>query len=142
MDAEDLNHFEALLKAKRAALLRQLERIEKTSMKSERGDLSSDVASPDYHTVDEASDDAERERAFLFASREGRYLHHLEEALDRIARGVFGLCRTCGKPISRDRLEAVPHASLCILCKSKEEKSRSKDAGALTPERTEDELLF
>ena len=58
----------------------------------------------------------------MFASKEGRYLHHLNEALDRIESGTFGVCRTCGQEISKARLEAVPHATQCIQCKSREER--------------------
>ena len=141
MNQKDLKHFEALLQAKRNELLRQLEHIEKTSMKNTPQDSARDLSSSAYHIADQASDSAERERAFLFASREGRYLHHIEEALDRIAKGRFGICRICGKGISKERLEAVPHATMCIQCKSKEEKSGSGYFGFPVPEEAEDDAL-
>lgn len=139
MNKGDLRHFEALLRTKRAELLRQLDHIEQTSMKSTPQDSSGDLSSVAFHMADQASDSAERELAFLFASREGRYLHHLDEALERIARGEFGVCRICGKPISKDRLEAVPHATMCIGCKSREERARANQADTATPEEAEEE---
>jgi RNA polymerase-binding protein DksA len=63
----------------------------------------------------------EREKAYYFATREGRLLYHVDQALERIEDGSYGNCHNCGQPISRDRLEAVPHARLCINCKMKEE---------------------
>lgn len=43
-------------------------------------------------------------------------LRAIEAALDRIARGTFGICVRCGGEISRERLAAVPHAALCERC--------------------------
>jgi RNA polymerase-binding protein DksA len=71
--------------------------------------------------ADQGTDAQEREKAFLIAHREGRYLDHLDRALERIQKGTYGFCMECGKLISRPRLEAVPHARLCIECKSSEE---------------------
>ena len=59
----------------------------------------------------------EREKTFLFASREGKFLNHLEDALSRIDRGEYGRCTVCGKLIEKERLEAVPHAQQCLQCK-------------------------
>ena len=67
-----------------------------------------------------ASGCEEKQREMSATQKDGRYLHHLREALRRIGDGAYGICR-CGKEISRDRLEALPHATMCIECKSKEE---------------------
>ncbi|NIR51806.1 hypothetical protein GWO43_24835 [candidate division KSB1 bacterium] len=67
----------------------------------------------------------EREKAFFFATQEGRYLYHLEQALERIENKTYGHCHECGEQISKDRLEAVPHARLCITCKSNEENNKT-----------------
>lgn len=142
MNRKELKYFDALLQAKRTELLRQLEYIEKTSMKNTPQDSAGNLSSVAYHMADQASDAAEQERAFLFASREGRYLHHIEEALSRIVKGKFGICRICGMEISRERLKAVPHATMCIQCKSKEEKSGSKYFSFLVPEKNEDDILL
>jgi RNA polymerase-binding protein DksA len=66
----------------------------------------------------------EREKAFLFAAREGNLLYHLDKALERVEDGTYGKCVGCGAEIGHERLEAVPHVRLCIQCKSKEEKER------------------
>jgi len=49
---------------------------------------------------------------------------HIDEALRRIEDGAYGNCHSCGKQISAARLEAVPHARLCIECKAKEEDKK------------------
>ena len=70
----------------------------------------------------------EREKQFLFASQEGRYLWHVNEALRRLYGNPdnFGKCHNCGKDIAFDRLDALPHARLCISCKEKEEDEKRR----------------
>jgi RNA polymerase-binding protein DksA len=46
----------------------------------------------------------------------------IDAALQRIDEGTFGTCRTCGKPIGEDRLEALPYTTQCIDCKRREER--------------------
>jgi RNA polymerase-binding protein DksA len=65
------------------------------------------------------TDAMEREKNFLLAAREVRFLGDLDEALRRIEKGIFGWCKDCGKLIEKKRLEAVPHATLCVSCKNK-----------------------
>jgi RNA polymerase-binding protein DksA len=49
-------------------------------------------------------------------------LSEIDEALKRIEAGTFGTCRTCGKPIGEERLEALPYTTQCIDCKRKAER--------------------
>ena len=79
-----------------------------------------------FHMADQGTDAMEREKQFLFASQEGRYLWHVNEALRRLYRAPkeFGLCHDCRKPIDLDRLDVLPHARLCISCKAKEEDAK------------------
>lgn len=45
----------------------------------------------------------------------------VESALGRIEDGTYGTCKTCGQPIPRERLEALPFAGQCVACKSREQ---------------------
>ena len=121
MQKKDLRYFKELLLEKRAALLEDLEHIEDNSMSSTPQDSSGDLSAYSYHMADLGTDAMEREKAFMFASRGGKYLDHLDAALERIKRGAFGTCQKCGEEIGRERLEAVPHATMCIQCKSAEQ---------------------
>jgi RNA polymerase-binding protein DksA len=67
--------------------------------------------------MEQGTDAMEREKTFLFASREGKFLNYLDDALKRIERGDYGFCTECGKLIDKERLEAVPHSTLCVKCK-------------------------
>jgi RNA polymerase-binding transcription factor DksA len=78
--------------------------------------------------ADQGTDAMEREKQFLFASQEGRYLWHVNEALRRLYKtpDKFGLCHQCGAEINFERLDALPHARLCITCKEKEEDGKRR----------------
>jgi RNA polymerase-binding transcription factor DksA len=94
---------------------------EQAKQSAEQND--SDSYSYSDHMADLGTDAMEREKMLLFASKEGRYLYRLEEALRRLYKepDSFGVCHSCGKLIDFERLEALPHARYCIDCKLKEE---------------------
>jgi RNA polymerase-binding protein DksA len=79
--------------------------------------------------ADMGTDAMEREKAFLFASAEGRLLYSVNEALRRLYRNEYGICESCGKEIGKARLDAVPYASLCVSCQEKQEKSENAARG-------------
>jgi DnaK suppressor protein len=124
MEKKQLEHYKNLLLEKRTELKDQLGIIRDTSFKNTMKDSSGDNSSYSLHMADQGTDAQEREKAFMFAYREGRLIYHIDEALERIDKGVFGLCSECEKPISKERLEVVPHARMCIKCKSKEETEK------------------
>ena len=123
MKKSELAKFEKLLLKKREEMIEQLQLRKKqidTTIKDSTGDLSG----YSYHMADQGTDAMEREKAFMFASKSGRLLYHIDEALRRLRKGEYGNCHTCGKPITKARLEAVPHARFCIECKEKEENAK------------------
>ena len=122
MKKKEREYFKNLILDKKKQVFAELGYLEKNSMSETMKNSSGDLSAYSFHMADQGTDTMEREKAFFFASREGRYLHHLNEALDRIEKGTYGICRTCGKKIQTKRLEAVPHATLCIECKKEEEK--------------------
>ncbi|EQB62525.1 MAG: hypothetical protein RBG1_1C00001G0104 [candidate division Zixibacteria bacterium RBG-1] len=123
MKKKDLEKYEMLLLAKRAEILGELGLLKKNVLDTTIKDSSGDLSGYSYHMADQGTDAEEREKAFLLASKSGRLLYHIDEALRRIKDKTFGKCQECGGEISTARLEAVPHARLCINCKEKEEKS-------------------
>ena len=121
----DLAHFEKRLLEERKRVLKELgthsETFGTTDQQSD-GDLSS----YSFHMADQGTDAMEREKAFLFASQEGRFLWHIDEALRRLYRApeAFGRCHSCGQNIAFERLDALPHARFCIHCKTREEDGK------------------
>ncbi len=117
----DLKHFEKRLLEERERILRQLGVFGENYANTLK-DSSGDLSSYSFHMADMGTDAMEREKAFLFASQEGRLLYHIDEALRRLYRGEsYGKCHSCGNKIQKKRLDALPHARLCIECKSREE---------------------
>jgi RNA polymerase-binding protein DksA len=124
MKKKDLEKYEKLLLAKRAELIAEMGLLKKEAFDSTIKDSTGELSSYSYHMADQGTDAMEREKAFLFHSKSGRLLYHIDEALRRIKDKTFGKCQECGQEISSARLEAVPHARLCIKCKEKEEKKK------------------
>ncbi len=127
MNKEELKFFEKLLNEKKETLIQELDYIEDNSMRLNAKDGAGDLSSHAYHLADHATETQDREQAFHMASREGRYLFYIEEALDRVRAGTYGICKSCGKIIPKARLEAVPTAKMCIQCKAKQEQAIEAD---------------
>jgi RNA polymerase-binding protein DksA len=72
--------------------------------------------------LDDASSTMESERLYTNAARQRKLIRHLENALIRIENKVYGVCRNTGKLISKERLRAVPHATLSIEAKQNRKK--------------------
>lgn len=118
---EELEHFKRIILDKKKEILEELETLRDTMMDSETGEYIMENSTYSTH-MEQGTDAMEREKMFLFASREGKFLNHLEDALIRIEKGVYGHCTECGKLIEKERLEAVPHAQQCLDCKLKRGK--------------------
>ncbi len=71
---------------------------------------------------DRASLEADRNFELRIRDRERKLIMKMQEAIKRIEDGVFGICDVCGGPISEKRLMARPVTTLCIDCKTKQEK--------------------
>ncbi len=125
MSKKALAHFEKRLLEERKRVLKELGNYTETfgaTPQSADGDLSS----YSFHMADQGTDAMEREKAFLFASQEGRFLWHIDEALRRLYRApeTFGRCHNCGEEIAFERLDALPHARYCFACKQREEDGK------------------
>lgn len=123
MNEKDLQFFKELIMKKRREMMEHMESIKSREGEDTIKDASGDHSAYSFHMADQGTDNMEREKSFFYAQRDGRLLHHLDMALDRIEAGEYGDCHVCGEPIAHARLEAVPHARMCIACKSKEEKT-------------------
>ena len=71
---------------------------------------------------DRASLESDRNFELRIRDRERKLIMKMQEAIKRIEEGVFGICEVCGGPISEKRLIARPVTTLCIDCKTKQEK--------------------
>jgi DnaK suppressor protein len=105
------------LEAERVTYLRQAESLqaEADSLTEDRepGDVQFDEESGEGDTLA-----VERERDLALSAQARAAIEMIDVAVTKIADGTYGLCDTCGKQIPEERLEALPHAALCVTCKS------------------------
>jgi RNA polymerase-binding protein DksA len=118
-------YFRHLILERRKEIMREIGYLRESSMEQTSDTYSGDSSTYSYHMADQGTDAQEREKAFLFASREGKMLTLLEQAVERIENGTYGYCMDTGNPIEFRRLEAIPHAKLCIEAKRKAEEAKN-----------------
>ena len=119
LSAADLKQIKDDLLKKRDLLQRNISSELSDMTNSERHHLAD---------MDDLGGDAnDEETSFKILELESAELDQIEYALERLERGEYGLCEgeECGKPIGRERLAALPFASLCIDCKRVQEVSES-----------------
>lgn len=118
MEKERLEFFKELLLKKRAELLEEAGRTV---------DEMSVIAKDNFpDPVDRASMESDRSFDLRIRDRERKLISKVNEALDRIDDGTFGVCEVCGGGISEKRLEARPVTTLCIECKQEQEENEKK----------------
>ena len=122
----ELKHFERRLLDERKRALAQVQQFGDIHRLSQ-DEADGDVSSWRFHMADEGTDTFEREQSFLLASREGRLLWNIDEALRRLYRSAesYGRCSECGNRIGYERLDAIPYAITCVSCKKEWEDGRA-----------------
>lgn len=98
--------------------------------KAELGSLTQSLSNPNtngtddtagtYKTLEDGSATLEKESINQLASRQKKFIENLESALVRIENKTYGVCRETGKLIPKERLRAVPHATLSMEAKLKQ----------------------
>lgn len=116
MDNSDIEYFRDLLRKMRQDIQQKGENTIEDM--TEDREIYADPA-------DRAS--AESDRAFILRlrDRDRKLIQKIDQALDRIEEGSFGICDDCGEGISIARLKARPVTTLCIKCKSKQEQAET-----------------
>jgi DnaK suppressor protein len=120
---KQITYFEKRLMEERKRVLKDLGYYDETFGNTPQG---AECGAYSFHMADQGTDAMEREKAFLFASQEGRFLWHIDEALRRLYKTpeIYGRCHSCKGEIAFERLDALPHARYCIDCKQKEEDGK------------------
>ena len=113
---EELEEFRILINKKLGRAKKEL--------KFYSDQLASGAENADTKTrgLDDGISTAENTKLATMAARQQKYVQHLENAIIRINNKIFGICRESGKLISKERLRAVPHATLSMEAKSARKK--------------------
>ena len=114
----ELQEFKDLLANKIESARDELKEYQEQIRKTER------LGDSDYKasTLDDGTDTVEKEYLNQMAGRQLKFISNLEKALVRIENKTYGICRETGKLISKERLKAVPHATLSIEAKNAQAK--------------------
>ena len=103
----------------KAALLRkQLEILGTGGVKPLQASMENNTRQGDM--ADQASGNNEVHIQLKLKQTDAKILQAIEEALERLQRGTYGVCRDCGEPIAPARLNAIPWTRVCIVCKEKQ----------------------
>jgi RNA polymerase-binding transcription factor DksA len=123
LTASELKQFEQLLEKRKKDIGGTVEALGDKTIGKNPTSEAGDISSMPIHMADVGSDVFEHDLNLNLVENEGVELEDIEDALDKVKKGVFGLCEVCRKPIPKERLKAIPYARLCINCKKKEEGS-------------------
>jgi len=113
MDTEKKEYFRGVLQEEMRVLLEEAGKTV-SEMTAENTNF------PD--PTDRATQESDRTFELRIRDRERKLINKIKEALDRIEEDTFGICEMCGEEISEARLKARPVTTLCIDCKTEQEK--------------------
>jgi RNA polymerase-binding transcription factor DksA len=116
-DAE-LQEFRELIQHKLEKAREDYELLKSAITQSESNDTQD--TSPTFKVLEEGAATLSKEEAGRLAQRQQKFIQHLQAALVRIENKTYGICRETNKLISKERLRAVPHATLSIEAKSRQ----------------------
>jgi RNA polymerase-binding transcription factor DksA len=129
---KDLDHFKQIILEKRDEIIEQLQNLKDQMLDPTTGEYINENSPYSLHMAEQGTDAMEREKTFLYAQRENKFLGYLEDALKRIETGTYGICIECIEEpqhlcetcplVPKARLEAVPHSQLCLPIKQRQEK--------------------
>ena len=128
----DLENFKQIILEKRDEIIEQLQNLKEQMLDPTTGEYINENSPYSLHMAEQGTDAMEREKTFLYAQRENKFLGYLEDALKRIEAGTYGICIECiDEPqhlcetcplIPKERLMAVPHSQHCLPIKQRQEK--------------------
>lgn len=121
---KQLEHFRAKLKTEKNRVLEEMTDLQKSSLKTSISDASGENSRYSYHLGDVASLSYGREFDMGLSERQQKYLEQIDEALERIENGTYGICKVTGELISIERLEEVPVAKYSVKGKEQLERRR------------------
>ena len=115
---EELEEFKGIIQKKIEKAKADYNLLKNTITHEESNDTED--TSPTFKVLEEGAATLSKEEAGKLAQRQLKFMQHLQAALIRIENKTYGICRETGKLISKERLRAVPHATLSIEAKQRQ----------------------
>lgn len=116
----DLNEFKELIISKITEAKKDLEMLRDSL--SYHDDNGTNDTSPSFKMMEDGSETLSREETAQLAVRQEKFINNLESALVRVENKTYGICRATGNLIRKERLRLVPHATLSISAKERENR--------------------
>lgn len=126
---KELDEFKKIILDKRNEIIEQLQNLKDQMMDPTTGQYVNESSPYSLHMAEQGTDAMEREKLYLWAQRENKFLGYLDDALQRIDHGTYGICVECiDEPqnlcptcplVPKDRLAAVPHTQHCLQVKQR-----------------------
>ncbi len=126
---KELDEFKKIIFDKRNEIIEQLQSMKDQMMDPTTGQYVNESSPYSLHMAEQGTDAMEREKLYLWAQRENKFLGYLDDALQRIDSGTYGICIECiDEPqnlcptcplVPKDRLAAVPHTQHCLQVKQR-----------------------
>jgi RNA polymerase-binding transcription factor DksA len=126
---KDLEQFRAIILEKRDEILEDLQSLKEQMLDTSTGEYINENSPYSLHMAEQGTDAMEREKTFLYAQRENKFLGYLDDALKRIDNGIYGICIECIEEpqhlcetcplVPKARLVAVPHTQHCLPIKQR-----------------------
>ena len=126
---KDLEQFRAIILEKRDEILEDLQSLKEQMLDTSTGEYINENSPYSLHMAEQGTDAMEREKTFLYAQRENKFLGYLDDALKRIDNGTYGVCIECVEEpqhlcetcplVPKARLVAVPHTQHCLPVKQR-----------------------
>ncbi len=115
---EELAEFRQIILEKMEKAKKDYDILKSTITQGDSNDIQD--TSPTFKVLEEGASTLSKEEAGNLAQRQQKFIQHLQAALVRIEHKTYGICRETGKLISKERLRAVPHATLSMEAKQKQ----------------------
>lgn len=118
---EELDEFRELINKKLEKAQKELELL--VDAFSHKDGNSTEDTSPTFKLMEDGAEISSKEEIGQLAARQKKFIQNLENALLRIQNKTYGICRVTGKLIPKERLRAVPHATLSMEAKMGQQKN-------------------
>ena len=112
----DLQEFKAIIQQKIEKAEKDLALLRESFINEQNN--GTDDTSPTFKAFEEGAETLSKEQNAILAGRQEKFIRDLKHALIRIENKTYGICRVTGKLIDKERLKAVPHATLSIEAKN------------------------
>lgn len=121
---KQLEYFKEKLITEKNKVLEEMDELQQSNLKQSISESAGEISRYSYHLGDVASLSYGREFSMGLAERQQKYLEQIDDALQRIDDGTYGICKVTGEPIPIERLEEVPVAKYSVQGKEIMEKRK------------------